>query len=185
MHLSRLFSAMLVVGVVAGTTIIACGGGSSPKTPDAKVFKDAPRQIDAPPMGVTGLGQKCGSGMPACPSTASNCIGATGTTQFCTPTCDTNATGTTDGSGNFPQSGSGSITPAPNNTACTGAFSGTVGTPACDAIVMSTPSYTGQANTAFTAIQMDCLLLCGTGSGSGPCPTGMTCNTSFGACFPN
>jgi hypothetical protein len=184
MSFSRLFSAMLVVGVSAGATIVACGGNSSPKTPDAKVFKDAPVPMDAP-AGVTGLGQKCGSALPACPSNASACIGATGTTQFCTPSCEMNGSGKTDAQGNFPASGSGSIMPAPNNTTCTGAFTGTVGTPSCSAIVMSTPSYTGQANTSFTAIQMDCLVLCGTGSGTGACPTGMTCNTSFGACFPN
>jgi hypothetical protein len=182
MYASRVVSAALVLGVVVGATVIACGGGSS-KNPDAKVFHDSKTFLDGP-AGAMGLGQKCGSGLPACPSNASDCIGATGTTQFCTPTCDMNATGTTGSNGQFPNTGAGAITPAPNDATCTGAFSGSAGTPFCAAIVMSTPAYTGQANTAFTGIKMDCIVACGTGSGTGPCPTGMACNTTFGACFP-
>jgi hypothetical protein len=180
---------MLVVGVATGATIVACGGNSTPKKVDAKVFLDGKVFLDSSGGGgLMGLGQKCGSGLAACPTNAADCIGAQGTTSWCTPICDMNATGKTGSDGRFPASGSGSITPAPSDSACSAVFTGTVGTPACAAILASTPAYTGQLNTAFTGIQMDCFVLCGTGSGTGPCPTGMTCATTgnfAGICFPS
>jgi len=186
MNKSRFLSAALVVGVAVGFTVIACGGGGTTNhNPDAKQFHDAKAFMDAPP-GLSGLGQKCGSGLPACPANASACVGFTGTNQFCAPSCDMNATGTTNAQGQFPNTGSGAITPAPNNGTCTAAFSGSGGTPFCAGIVASTPAFTGQASTSFTGINMDCLIVCGTGSGTGPCPTGMTCNTTInGICIPN
>jgi hypothetical protein len=182
MFRSRVRSVAIVIGVAVGVTVIACTG-STHHNPDAKVFNDAKVFMDAPPGGAAGLGQKCGSGLASCPANAPECIGATGTTTFCTPVCDMNATGTTNAQGQFPASGSGAITPAPNDATCSGAFTGSAGTPACIAITMSTPAFTGQANTSFTGMKMDCAILCGTGSGTGPCPTGMTCTK--GACFPN
>ncbi|MGE5185554.1 MAG: hypothetical protein ACM31C_26000 [Acidobacteriota bacterium] len=183
MHLSRLFSAMLIVATAGGATIVACGGSSNPKTPDAKVFKDAPPQMDAP-AGLTGLGEKCGSGgVSMCPSNASDCVGITGlgSTSFCTPNCLMNGSGTTNSSGKLLLS---AITPAPSNTTCQGAFSGSAGTPACVLIGSYSPmDVPMKANTQYTAISMDCALLCGTGSGTGPCPSGMTCMS--GACIPN
>jgi len=81
MHLSRLFSAMLVVGVAAGATIFACGGNSNPKIIDAKVFKDSKVFMDAP-AGATGIGAFCGSGSgdsSKCPTSDPQCTSLTGT----------------------------------------------------------------------------------------------------------
>lgn len=189
MRLSRLFSMTLIVGISTGATIIACssGGGGKNVTPDAKVFKDAPGQpMDAPAGGgVSGLGQKCGSGQPACPSTSPDCIalgkaGGAATTSYCTPHCDDNATSTTDGSGNFT-----TFTP-PRNMNCTTQYSGSTGSGACGVILAYTPmDNPKKPNMQYTAISLGCVVLCGTGNA---CPTGMTADTAdFGTCicFPS
>ena len=182
MRLSRLFSTTLVIGIATTATIFACGGGGGGGQPDAKQFKDAKVFMDAGP-GLTGLGQSCGgSADPACPANASDCIGPGGSDSFCTPICDMNGSGSANGSGQLLFS---AITPAPNNATCTAAFTGSAGTPSCYATVMSTPTLGTTPNQHYTGIQIDCAVLCGTGSGSGPCPTGMTCNAASGICLPN
>jgi hypothetical protein len=185
-----LFRLAFVLSSVSLAVVIACGSsGSSHPLPDAhtggsdaKVFLDAPSS-----SGLTGLGQKCGTGQPACPTNASQCIGFTqGGPTYCTPTCLTGGAGSTNGSGQFAQ---GSITPPPNTATCTAAYTGgTVGTAACDIIAATTPADNPlKASTAYTAISFVCSVNCGTGSGTGPCPTGMTCQTGnlAGLCLPN
>jgi len=180
MVLSRLASVMFIVAVAAGATIFACGDdGNNPdaKQLDAKVFMDAP-------AGVSGLGQKCGSGLPACPTNAANCIGlrfSNGTTTnfYCTPFCDQNASAMTGSNGQFPTTASG-YTPPPDVSICAGAYSGSVGTPGCGVPTSWTPMDSPPiANKNYTGINLACFVVCGAGSA---CPAGLTCTNT--ACTP-
>jgi hypothetical protein len=190
MH-SHLFRTSLVLAACLAAVAVACGGGSSKTNPDAKVTKDGsntPLDGSGSGSGVTGLGQACGSNLPACPSSASMCVAiaissTASSTSFCTPTCDTGATATTNGSGQFPGSASG-YTPAANPADCTSAYSGgSAATPECGLVLAYTPMTEPPAdNTQYTGISLGCVVVCGTGN---TCPTGMTCNTTVGACFPN
>jgi hypothetical protein len=184
MQLSRLLGIILVAEVTAGTTIVACGGGGS-KNPDAKADTDAT-------VGLTGLGEKCGSGLPVCPS-AMDCVALqlpTGgaTTAYCTPHCVDNGSGTTNPSGQFPGSGAGALTPPPDNSNCTAAYMGSIGMPVCGVILHTNPAPVMgalQANTAYTQVTVGCLIRC---DATHMCPAGLTCNTQFsgaGLCFPN
>ena len=176
MRLSRLVSVVFVVGTAAVASVVACGGDDGGHHPDAKVYKDAPAAPDAPP-GLMGLGQQCGSGLPACPSNVSACIGPQGAaTGICTAICDMNGSGTTDGSGVLLLT---AITPAPNNTTCTSAFSGTVGTAACDLLLAITPADNPlHPSTTYTGIQLDCGIVAGSGMA---CPGNLTYKSGF--CF--
>jgi hypothetical protein len=171
---------------LAVAVLVACGGSSS-KNPDAsthdsKVFQDSPAST-----GLMGLGQKCGTGLPACPTNAPSCVGIAlpgggASTQYCTPHCDDNATAKTDATGNFPNSASG-FTPAPDPSKCGAAFTGTAGTPACGLFLTYTPmDNPPKPNKTYTGISLGCLVVCGTGNA---CPTGTTCNTTLMFCFPN
>ncbi len=188
-----LFRLAIVLASASLGVVVACGssgGGGGTSTADAPGTHaiDAPgtHAIDAPASAeLTGLGQKCGSGLPACPTNASDCIGAAGGPSFCSPICLTGGVGTTDGSGNFPQTGSGALVPAPNDATCTGAFTGSAGTALCGALLAYSPMDAALANNKkYTGVQFDCLVVCGTGSGSGACPATMTCDTTSGICNP-
>jgi len=165
---SFLFVSMIAV-------LPACGddGGSS---------VDAMPMIDAAPDGpgaTQGLGQLCGTGMPACPSTAPDCLTtANATVGFCSAECVTNGTGTTNAQGQLVPA---MITPAPNQAACTSAFSASVGTPVCALILggYQPPDNPMMASKQYTMITLECAIACGTGN---TCPTGLTCNQ--GGCFP-
>ncbi len=159
MHLSRLFSAMLVVGATVGATIVACGGSSSPnKTPDAKVFKDGKVFMDAPAGSASGLGASCtgsGSGNASlCGSADPVCVTLNGSNYFCTELCGSGA-----GSGSAPSGG---------DAICM--MQQTTGTAAC--------ALHGQGS---GTVPWACGILCGT-SGSanfGNCPTNLTCVSNF------
>ncbi len=191
MSLSRLLRASLVVGAASAGAIIACGGGGGTKSPDAKVFLDAHgsgggTDAGGSGSGLTGLGEKCGSGLAMCP-TGEDCIslglgGSAASTPYCTPHCLDGGSGTTNGSGQLT-----ATVPPPDDTKCTGAYMGSVGMPQCAIILSTTPMDNPlKANTHYTAIALGCLVACGTGSGSGACPPSMTCNTAVGGiCFPN
>ncbi len=157
-------------------TASACGGEGGSSGPDATVFMDAP-----PPTGLTGLGQKCVPAMMGadCPTNANTCVSVSaGGAGFCTPLCVTNGSGMTNAQGQFT-----SVTPAPNTAACTGAYTGTVGMPACLALLSYTPmDMPLMASKNYTGINIACVIRCGTGN---TCDTGLTCNTTFGACLPN
>lgn len=178
MHLSRLFSAMLVVGVAAGTTIIACGGSSNPKTPDAKVFKDSKVFMDAPGGSAAGIGTICtgtGSGNGMCPTSDPQCITLTGTAYFCTEGCGYGSCGSggTFGSSSCTQGSNQPVAPSGGNAICAMQKSQTTATPAC--------ALFGDGPNAGSAVAWSCGLLCGT-SGSnnfGTCPTGLTCTSNF------
>ncbi len=177
MHLSRLFSAMLVVGVAAGATIFACGGNSNPKIIDAKVFKDGKTFLDAP--AATGIGALCGSGSgnPAlCPTADPQCTSLTGNAWFCTEGCGYGscATGGTYGSSSCSMNGSAQpMPPSGGDAICMAQKSTTTATPVC-ALYSDGPN-------AGSAIAWSCGLLCGTSGSSnfGTCPTGLTCNMNF------
>jgi hypothetical protein len=173
---------------VALVMMAACGGSSSSKNPDAshhdsKTFQDSPAA-----SGLMGLGQKCGTGQPACPANAPDCIalalpGGATSTSYCTPHCDDNATAKTDASGNFPNMAAG-YTPAPDPTKCGAAYTGgSVGQPACGLLLGWTPmDNPPKANKTYTGISVGCVVECGTGNA---CPTGTTCNTGIMVCLPN
>lgn len=172
MRLSRLF----VMSLFVGAALTACGDDGGTSTPDAPIVV-----IDAAPdapAALTGVGQKCGTGLPACPANASQCVGFQGTTQWCTPLCLENGSGTTNAQGQLT-----ATTPAPNNGACTGAFTGTAGMAVCGVILAITPMDNPLvANKAYTGISLACVVACGA---SNACPTGMTCNTTQMICLPN
>jgi hypothetical protein len=185
---ARLVSSCLVIGTAIAATVFSCGddgGGSS--NPDAKVFMDAPKVfMDAPPgQGVMGLGQKCGSNLPACPANAPDCIalavGSGASPTYCTPHCLDNGTGMTDAQGKFISS---SFMPAPDPTKCSGAFTGSVGSAACGVLLKYNPmDIPPKAGSAYNMINLGCVVICGSGSA---CPMGMSC-TMTGAgplCFP-
>jgi hypothetical protein len=176
MHLSRLFSICLLVGAAA------CSGGGGKGGNNADAAVDTPP--DMPPA-LTGLGQKCGTGLPACPANAPECFGLVANgTAYCSPDCLTNGTGKTNAQGQFPAPGQpGSLMPPPDSSKCTAAFTGTVGMPVCAVILSTTPMDNPlKANTNYTAVSMGCAIVCS----SGMCPPGMTCNTSIGpgVCLP-
>ncbi|HEY5922483.1 MAG TPA: hypothetical protein VIV11_12465 [Kofleriaceae bacterium] len=177
-----------MLATAVGTTVFACGGddGGGGGNPDAKVFMDAPKVfMDAPPgTGLMGLGQKCGSGQPACPSNAPDCIalgigGGMASTSYCTPHCLDDGTGMTGSNGQF---SSTAFTPAPDPTKCTGAYTGgSVGMPACGVLLAYTPMDNPLvANKNYTMIDLGCVVLCSTGMG---CPTGTTAQMVQTTCF--
>jgi len=73
------------------------------------------------------------------------------------------------------------IMPAPNQGACTAAFTASVGTPACALLLggYQPADNPMMANKAYTMITIECAISCGTGN---TCPTGLTCQ--MGGCFP-
>ncbi len=180
MHLSRLFSAMVVISVAAGATIIACGGSSTPKKPDAKVFHDAPAQMDAPGSGGgSGIGKSCGSGsanMAACPSSDPICTSLTGQQFFCTEGCGYGscAAGGTYGSSSCGMNGSAQpAPPSGGDTICMQQKPQTTATPLC--------ALYGDGPNAGSAIAWACALVCGTAGSSsfGTCPSNLSCVQNF------
>lgn len=174
------------LSIVLFTSLVlaACSGGGKGGNNGADGGADGPPPVDAP-AGLTGLGQKCGTGLPACPASAPECFGLVqGGTAYCSPDCLTGGTGKTNAQGQFPASGTGSLTPPPDNTKCTTGYTGgTVGMPVCAIILKTTPADNPlKPNTSYTAINMGCAIVCT----SGMCPAGMTCNTSIGpgVCLP-
>jgi hypothetical protein len=177
----RFLVTSIVLAAGASTLTLACGGDDdSGGMPDARVFLDA--APDAPPAGLSGLGQSCSQENP-CPTNAPVCIqlglpGGGTTNAFCTAICLENGTGMTNAQGQF---AAGSITPAPNDAPCAAAFTGTVGTPACAVITSTTPMHNPlMANTQYTQIAAGCAIVCGAGNA---CPNGTTC--TGGLCTPS
>lgn len=176
MHLSRLLSAMLVVGVAGGATIVACGGNSSPKTPDAKVFKDAPKVfMDAPPGSAAGIGADCtggGSGNATlCPTADPQCTSLTGTKWFCTEGCGYGSCGSggTFGSSSCTQGTNQPAPPSGGNAICAMQAASTTATPVC--------ALFGDGPNAGSAVAWSCGLACGmNGSANyGTCPSNLSC----------
>ncbi len=131
---------------------------------------------DAPVGGVTGLGQKCDPAMmnADCPANAPICVGIAGGNgnTYCTPTCLTGGTSTTNAQGQFTM-----FTPAPMPAQCAAAYTASPGMPACGLILAYMPmDATPAANTQYTDIALGCAVLCDAGA----CPTGMTCSTIGG-----
>jgi hypothetical protein len=129
---------------------------------------------DAPTGGLTGLGQACVVAMQGadCPSTTDGCLSYTqgATMGICTKICIPNGTFSTDA-----QSAPTNVQPADFDAAggatCTGAYTGTVGTAICDAIVNVMPAPPLQPNTNYTFLAA-CSIECGAGN---TCPSGLTC----------
>ena len=182
MQFHRLLSTSLVVAISAGAAIVACGGSSKSTHPDGNNnMPDAKTFMDGSSSGGLTLGKACGSAAD-CPASAPDCIaiglgGGSASPSYCTPECDSNATGTTNGSGQFT-----SLTPPPNNAACTGAYTG-AGSAACSLLLKWTPMDNPlKNNKQYTGVTLGCLVHCGTGN---TCAAGMTCNTSVMLCFPS
>jgi len=159
--------------------LFACGGdGGGSST------KDAPPPPQEAGGDLAGLGQKCGTGLPTCPANAPDCIGLEQNGgRYCTPRCLEAGAGMTNPQGALPLN---TITPPPDNAVCTGAFTGTIGTPACQLILATEPAHNPlMASTNYTGIRLGCLISCGANN---TCPTGYTCMTPAGVtptCFPN
>lgn len=165
----------ILFAVLASLALFACGGDGGSTRPDAQVFMDA--AIDAPPPGVTGLGQKCGAGLPACPANASECFGIAGTNgnMYCSPKCV--AGGTATGGANNQLT---NIQPAPNNS-CTTSYSGGVGMGVCGVILAFTPMDAQIVNgKAYTGVDVGCAILCGAGN---TCPASHAATTLGANCL--
>ena len=183
MLVSRLRSVSLIVGVAVGTTIIACSDTKKGNPGvDARPV-DGQQQLDSPSSSLTGLGQKCGAGVAACSANAPDCIalGLSSTMQsttYCTPHWLDDGSGTTNGSAQLT-----TTVPEPDATKCTGAFTGTAGTPLCGVILATTPADNPlMANKHCAGIQLGCIVGCP--SATPTCPPSMTCNTTVHICFP-
>ncbi len=179
----------LLAVAMCSLTFAACGGGDDGgkdgvTLPDAKTNPgaDAPLAPDAPPAAVMGLGQRCDPMAPACPANASTCLPTSATAGYCSPLCINDASGTTNAMGSFTVGGPGGLTPPPNDSACTAAYTQTVGTAKCKFIISANPMPANNMfmpNTAYTMIKGVCGIDC---ASQADCPTGLTCNTTAGAC---
>jgi hypothetical protein len=153
--------------VLAALALVACGGEGGSTRPDAQVFMDA--AIDAPPPGVTGLGQKCGAGLPACPANASECFGLAGVSNqnmYCSPKCVT--AGTATGGANNQLT---NVQPAPNSATCAASYSGGIGQGVCGVVLAFTPMDAQIVNgKAYTGVDFGCAILCGAGN---TCPASL------------
>jgi hypothetical protein len=176
---------MFAPRMILAVTVLAMGcGGDDPGTPpDAAI--DAPP--DAPPP-LVGLGQKCNA-----QGDGSDCAAGSGCLSFqtpsgptggmCTPICVTNGSFMTDGNKTIVSASPPD--PSVNNSVCTSAYTGTVGTPACDVAGMVNRMPTGplQADTTYTFL-IACMIRC---SADNMCPSGFMCDTSvasFPKCIP-
>jgi hypothetical protein len=181
MSSSRLLGCGLIAAVSLVVTVVACGPNSK-RTIDAKVYDDAPGSGT-----ITGLGQACVSDV-SCPTSAPHCVAialgpGSSSPMFCTATCDTGATTTTNGSGQFSNQPS-AYSPPPTLSDCSNAYQGGAGgVLACELIQSYSPmDNPPKASTMYTMVTIDCLVACG--SAAPQCPTGMTCDTTTGLCFP-
>ncbi len=174
------FRSTLLTALVFSSGFVACGGddGGGGGTIDAAAIDATALDAgtDAPP-GLTGLGQTCVLAMAGadCPTTAPECVGLQGgTATYCTPLCLMGGSATTNAQGQIT-----TTTPAPSATACSAAYSGTIGTPACGVILAYVPmDATLQPNKAYTGIDLGCVIRCST---TGTCPTGFAASGAAGA----
>jgi hypothetical protein len=167
--------------------VAACGGGgSSNDGTGADAASDTPPPVDAP-QGLTGLGQKCGTGLPQCPTEAPGCITAQGASVgICTNLCVMNGTAKGDANGGFTM-----IMPDPTAAAqvmkCTSIYHGTVGSGACNTIIAGgtfmwmPPDNPPKNGTSYTNLNMACGIKCGAGN---TCDAGLTCNAQTQTCAP-
>jgi hypothetical protein len=174
------------VAIFTSFMIVACGGGGSGKTPDAAVQVDA--AIDAP-ASITGIGQPCVVAMQGadCPAGTDGCLsGGTATMGICTKLCvgpTPPGTFKTDAQAAIPippAAGAPAPDPATKNSVCSGAYTGTVGTSACDTFVNVMPAPPLVANTNYTFLAA-CTVTCGAGN---TCPSPLTCNATDMSCNP-
>lgn len=168
MRVTRLSITLFFSAMVAG---FGCGGGGDDPSDDP---------IVEPPV-ISGLGQKCGPGLPICPASASECIGLQGTNGnlYCTPKCVAAAAAIgTEGNG-FKD-----IQP-PATPSCTTAYTGEVGTGICGVIMgvepMDNPIVVDKK---YSKLEVACYVQCGAGS---TCPGGMSAAAVGGdcACVPD
>jgi hypothetical protein len=153
--------------MLMSSTLLACGGDDGDSTPDAAI--DAMPDAAVPLMG---LGQKCGTGLPACAAPAPACLTQPGATSgFCSAICLMGATGMTNAMGQFT-----SLSPLPDDAKCTAAYSGTVGTAECSVLISLTPMEQPMANKSYTNISFACAIACGP---SNACPFGTSCTSGF------
>ena len=173
--MTRVFAICLATLSLA---LFACGGDGGSTKADASAPEEAGAEAGT---ALTGLGQKCGNGLPVCPANASECVGLVmdgGT--YCTPKCVEGGSGMSDANGVLPLAG---ITPPPNTGTCMAAYTaGAAGGPTCNLILALTPSHNPvMPNTSYTNITLGCMLTCT----DNMCPSGFTCMASAGFCFPD
>ena len=172
--------------VFSGLTlcVVGCGGddGGGVSVPDAAVKMDA--AVDAPPAGLTGLGQTCVVAMQGadCPTNAPGCLSyAQGATKgICTNLCVMNGSFMTDAQA-MPVAASFNPNPTTKDATCVALYTGGAqGTPTCSALTRRVPTGNLAANTTYM-FDMACEVSCGTGN---TCPAGLTCDTNFMSCVP-
>lgn len=166
--------------VLASFTVVACGDDGGSSAPDAKIFLDA--SVDGPPAALTGLGQRCGMGLPACPANAPGCVTFTqgATMGICTDSCVDAGTFMTNAQG---QPGVPTPNPVMQDGMCTPIYTGSIGVAQCNTLVNIMPAPQGgvfQPNTSYTFVAV-CGIACGAGN---TCPGGLTCNTAAMRCQP-
>ncbi len=181
MRLSRLFCIAVFIGAAA-----ACGGGKGGGGDNPDGGGDGPPPVDAPP-GLAGLGQKCGTGLPQCPTEAPGCITAQGAAVgICTNICVMNGTAKGDANGGFTMI-MPDPTAAPQVMKCTSIYHGTAASGVCNQIIaggqfMWMPPDTPPKNgTSYTGLNMACGIACGAGN---TCDGGLTCNAQTMTCVP-
>lgn len=181
--------------VTFAMTLGACGGGDDGKTvalvdAPTSTKKDAPTTNPTPDAPTTtaimGLGQTCDQ-THACPSSAMQCVTTSqgATSGFCTLACHTGATFMTDANAQPTDPNLG--TTSADAAKCTAAYSaGSSGTANCDLPLNVKPAPTGgmlAKNTTYT-YDAYCAIDCGGTQAAPTCPSGLTCDTSSGYCFP-
>ncbi len=176
-----------LISFVLGSALVACGGDDGP----SGGVDAPPATVDAAPdapAALMGLGQRCVPSMGGadCPGDL-GCLGpSTSTTNngMCTTQCAMNVMFTTNAQGGVPPQGmTGAETPNPaaSNGTCTAAYTGGIGTAACNSPFGLTPAPSGgmlAPNTTYT-VQYACGINCGANN---TCPTGLTCNTTIMQC---
>ena len=182
----RLISTFLVG--LSVSLLVACGGGKDGDDDNNPATVDAPPPlVDAPPPAseITGIGQVCNPAMMGadCPTTTSGCLSAQGGTKgICTKLCvgPTPLGKFKTDAMSIPDPATLNPNPMTKDSTCTGAYTGTVGSSACDQFVNITPAPPLMPNTNYTFMTA-CSVHCGTGNA---CPNPLTCNATTMTCDP-
>lgn len=152
----------------------ACGGSDGDDPPDTGE--------------LVGLGQLCVVAMNGadCPENASGCLAVTEQMGICSPLCVTGGTFMTNATGGVI---GGSVMPNPADAEqvaiCMSAFTGSIGTPRCTAIIRQglEPPFpdTGRLDpdTTYTMASIACTIGC---ANDGACPGELRCNTALQQC---
>ena len=162
--------------LVASFALAACGGDDG----GGVTLPDAPPVTPDAPAALMGLGQRCGTGLPACPAGFDGClVQSMGAVGVCSKTCLASLQFTTNA---MTPPGIMTFNPAPTTGTgvCTPLYTGTIGSGSCEALLNITPAPPLQPNTTYTAAAA-CVVKAGAGH---VCPNGLTFQMATGWCVP-